>query len=248
MARLRNRKGTFFFKYFFIFSAVILVSFLILGLSLSIFMLNYFRASLMNDVSGYAENIAATSANVLGSDLIRTDPKGAAISLYNAVDVLGKSSGCDVFLCGKDGTVAVCTDSAEDMAHFDVDACPLHGSFMLSELYLDRVKRGGLTEISKLNGLYGELNAVALRPITTHDGFVGVAVVASPVTSHFVGPIREVLLMFLLSSGIALLMMTAVVYVTTERIAKPIRDLETAGINRIIEANQKALDEWVAAQ
>lgn len=27
-----------------------------------------------------------------------------------------------------------------------------------------------------------------------------------------------------------------------------IRDLETAGINRIIEANQKALDEWVAAQ
>ena len=27
-----------------------------------------------------------------------------------------------------------------------------------------------------------------------------------------------------------------------------IRDLETAGINRIIEANQKALDEWVSAQ
>ncbi len=228
MARLRNRKGTFFFKYFFIFSAVILVSFLILGLSLSIFMLNYFRASLMNDVSGYAENIAATTAGVLGSDLTRTDPKGAAVSLYNAVDVLGKSSGCDVFLCGKDGTVVVCTDAAADMAHFDVDACPRHAGFMLSELYLDRVKRGGLTEISKLNGLYDELNAVALRPITTSDGFVGAAVVASPVSSHFAGPIREVLLMFLLSSGIALLMMTAVVYVTTERIAKPIRDLETA--------------------
>ena len=227
MARIHSKKGAFFFKYFFIFSAIVLVSFLIIGLALSIFVLNFLQTQNKDTTSLYAKEIASTMTELVESSTVTRNPEGSALIILNSIDLMADCTGYDVFICNKDGSVAAC---AELISGFKAsnESCEKHNGLVLSKAYVQKAKNGGIAEFSTMDDFYNSIHSVSMAPIFINDEFTGFAVVAAPLEVSILTNLENTLRMFLFAAGLALILVTIAVYIMTERIAKPIRNLENA--------------------
>ena len=227
MARLHSKKGAFFFKYFFIFSGIVLVSFLIIGLALSLFVLSFLQTQNRDTTSLYAKEIASTMTELVESSTVTRNPEGSALIIMNSIDLMADCTGYDVFICNKDGSVAAC---AELISGFRVnnEPCQKHRNLVLSKAYVQKAKNGGIAEFSTMDNFYNSVHSVSMAPIVIKDEFTGFAVVAAPLEVSLLRNLENTLRMFLFAAGLALILVTIAVYFMTERIAKPIRNLENA--------------------
>lgn len=227
MTRIRSKKGAFFLKYFFIFSAIVLISFLIIGLALMVFISGFLRTQNRNSTSLYAKEISSTMTELVESSTTNRNPEGAALILLNSLDLMSDCTGYDVFICNKDGSVAAC---AEMLTGFKLtsNSCEKHKDLNLSKAYIQKAKNGGFSEFSTMDSFYYSVNSVSMEPIFVNEEFTGIAVVAAPIEGAMLQNLETVLKMFLFAAGLALILVTIAVYIMTERIAKPIRNLENA--------------------
>ena len=227
MTRFRSKKGAFFFKYFSIFSAIVLISFMLIGIALMIFTTGFLRSHDKNTTSLYAKEISATMAELVDSSMTTRNPEGSAFILLNSLDLMSDCTGYDVFICNKDGSVAACGEMLSNFKLTDT-ACEKHSNLVLSQAYIQKVKKGGFSEFSTMDSHYNSVYSVSMEPIKIKDEFTGFAVVATPLEGALVENLRNVLRIFLFSAGLALILVTIAVYIMTEKIAKPIRNLENA--------------------
>ena len=227
MTRFRSKKGAFFFKYFSIFSAIVLISFMLIGIALMFFTSSFLRTHDKNTTTLYAKEIAKTMTELVESNTITRNPEGSALILLNALDLMSDCTGYDVFICNKDGSVAAC---GEMLSGFKLNSntCPEHTNLTLSKAYIQKVKKNGFSEFSTMDSFYNSVHSVSMEPIRINDDFTGIAVVAAPLEGTVVNNLRNVLRMFLFAAGFALILVTIAVYIMTEKIAKPIRNLENA--------------------
>lgn len=227
MTRFRSKKGAFFFKYFSIFSAIVLISFMLIGMALMIFTSGFLRTHDRNTTTLYAKEISLTMTELVETSTIERNPEGSALILLNSIDLMADCTGYDVFICNKDGSVAAC---AEMLTSFKLnsESCEKHEGLVLSKAYIQKVKTGGFSEFTTMNSFYNSVHSISMEPITINGEFTGFAVVAAPLEGTLVENLRYVLRMFLFAAGLALILVTIAVYIMTEKIAKPIRNLENA--------------------
>lgn len=227
MAKLHSKKGTFFFKYFFIFSTIVLISFLLVGLALMIFASSFLRTQDRNNTSLYAKKISETMSGLVESSTASRNPEGSALVLLNSLDLMSDCTGYDVFICNKDGSVAVCGDMLNGFK-LSSSTCERHKELTLSMAYVQRVKNSGFSEFSTMEDFYHSIHSVSMEPVIVNGDFSAIAVVCAPLEEPLVENLRNVLRMFLFAAGLALILVTIAVYFMTGRIAKPIRNLENA--------------------
>lgn len=227
MTRFRSKKGAFFFKYFSIFSAIVLISFMLIGIALMIFTSGFLRTHDRNTTSLYAKEISQTMTELVETSTIERNPEGSALILLNSIDLMADCTGYDVFICNKDGSVAACSEMLIGFK-LNSESCEKHKDLILSKTYIHKVKKGGFSEFTTMDSFYNSVHSVSMEPIVIKDEFTGFAVVSAPLESALVENLRNVLRMFLFSAGLALILVTVAVYIMTEKIAKPIRNLENA--------------------
>lgn len=227
MTRFRSKKGAFFFKYFSIFSAIVLISFMLIGIALMIFTSGFLRTQDKNTTTLYAKEISQTMTELVETSTIERNPEGSALILLNSIDLMADCTGYDVFICNKDGSVAACS---ERLSGFKLNSkpCEKHKDLILSKAYIQKVKKGGFSEFTTMDAFYNSVHSVSMEPIAINDEFTGFAVVAAPLEGALLENLKNVLRMFLFSAGLALILVTIAVYIMTEKIAKPIRNLENA--------------------
>ena len=227
MAKVKTGRGAFFLKYFSIFSGIVLLSFLIIGFALMMFVSGSLKTKNLDETSLQAKEIASTITEILDSHIVKDNPEGAALIILNSINLIADCNQSDVFICNKDGTVFACAHMLDGVS-LSTSNCETHANFKLPAEYLQKVKRGSHTEFSTLKDLYPSVNSIALESITTDNEFAGFVVVAKPISVHIINNVRNIFKAFLIAAAIALLLVTIAVFVLTERIAKPIRNLETA--------------------
>ena len=227
MARIHSKKGAFFFKYFFIFSGIVLISFLIIGIALSFFVLDFLQTQNRDTTSLYAKEIAYTMTELVESETTTQNPQGAVLILLNSIDLMADCTGYDVFICNKDGSVAACAELISEF-RLNPEPCEKHKALVVSKAYIQKVKNGGIAEFSTMDNFYKSIHSVSMEPIVIKDEFTGFAVVAAPLEVSILTNLENTLRMFLFAAGLALILVTIAVYFMTERIAKPIRNLENA--------------------
>lgn len=227
MTRFRSKKGAFFFKYFFIFSAIVFISFFLIGTALMIFTSGFLRTHDRNNTSLYAKEIAGTMTELVDSSMTTRNPEGSAFILLNSLDLMADCSGYDIFICNKDGSFAACSEMLSGFK-LNTASCEKHSNILLSNSYIQKAKNGGFSEFSTMDSFYNSVHSVSMEPIKIKNEFTGVVVVATPLEAALVENLRNVLRMFLFAAGLALILVTIAVYIMTEKIAKPIRNLENA--------------------
>ena len=192
-----------------------------------IFTSGFLRTHDRNTTSLYAKEISLTMTELVESSTITRNPEGSALILLNSLDLMADCTGYDVFICNKDGTVAAC---GEMLSGFKLsgNSCEKHKDLTLSKAYIQKAKKGGFSEFTTMDSFYYSVHSVSMEPIKIKDEFTGVAVVCAPLEGTLVNNLRNVLRMFLFAAGLALILVTIAVYIMTEKIAKPIRNLENA--------------------
>ena len=139
MTRFRSKKGAFFFKYFSIFSAIVIISFLLIGIALLIFTSGFLRTHDRNTTSLYAKEISKTMTELADSSMITRNPEASALILLNSLDLMVDCTGYDVFICNKDGSIAACGEMLSDF-RLDTNSCEKHKILILSKAYIQKAK------------------------------------------------------------------------------------------------------------
>ncbi len=227
MAGFHRKKGTFFLKYFSIFSAIILVSFLVIGLALMTFISNFLKTQNLNKTELYAKKVATEFSELFSSGTIRTNPEAAALIMLESLEMTTDISGNDVFLCNTEGKVAACCHTLSGFK-LSTTECEEHSKITIPKGHIQRAKSVGLSEFSTLGSNYESIHSISMEPLFYDGDFEGLIVVTTPISGNVISQISTILKMFLFASAIALILVTVGVYFLTERIAKPIRNLETA--------------------
>ncbi len=227
MSRLHSKKGTFFFKCFFTFSSIILISYLIIGIALTGFVSSFLKEQSLSDTSLYAEKISDTMTDLFDSSTTERNPEGAALIVLQSVDLIGECTGDDVFICNKNGEVIACADVLEGFK-LKESVCEKHSNLKISSAYIQKVRDGVASEISDLNSLYEKDHSISMAPITVNNEFFGFSVVSAPVEVNITSHLVMLLKILLIATAVSLVIVTIAVYFLTEHIAGPIRNLETA--------------------
>lgn len=228
MKNAKNKKGAFFFKYFFIFSAIVLLSFLVIGLSLMLFVANFFSSQTLRETQKNAYELAKSTTALVNSDIVKKNSEAIALLMCQNVEMLASTTNSDVYICNINGQIEICPETINDFRLEFTDDCEIHKKIQIPTTYVQRVKNGSVSEFTTLGDSYSTYHSVSMEPFYMNDSFYGFCVVASPVTGGFLSGIKEVLVLFMVSAAIALVLVTIAVYVMTGKIAKPIRNLETA--------------------
>ncbi len=228
MIKKQSKKGAFFFKYFFIFSAIVLVSFVFVGLALTIFVGNFMSVEVLDKTKHNALTLSETTTEILTSGTITTNPEAAVLLMCENVKILSETTGDDIYICDKNGKVIVCPETVPHYRIENDSTCEKHRQITIPSPFVQKAKSGHLSEFSTLGDTYEKLHSVAIEPFYIDNNYVGFCVVASPVSGELISYIKNIIIMFLLAAAIAIILVTIVVYVMTGRIAKPIRNLETA--------------------
>ena len=227
MSRFYSKKGTFFLKYFCIFSAIVLVSFFIIGVALMAFVTNFLRTENLDNTALYSKKIATTMTDLLNSPTAKNNPEGATLVVLKTLDIMSECSGNDVYICNNEGVVIACPETLSGFS-LNSEDCQIHKDMKIPLSYIEKVKRHGISEFSTLGSVYESIHSIAIEPIFYNDTFVGAAITASPLSNTVVAYLTNIFKMFLFAAFIALVLVTIAVYILTGRIAKPIRNLETA--------------------
>ncbi len=228
MKLIKGKKGAFFFKYFMIFSSIVLVSFIVVGTSFMLLITNTLLNQVTADTKNTASNLAQMTCELFAADVTRDNPQAAVITMCKNIEFITRSKGYDAFICNKDGEVIVCSETLDEFSVNEKTICEEHGSIKISPLLIKRVMNGEFNEFSKLNGVYDTYYSVCMSPLYLDDSFIGFCVVSAPIKDNMITNVEKVFVMFVLSAAVALLLVTVAVSFMTERIAKPIRNLEAA--------------------
>ncbi len=227
MKNASKKKGAFFFKYFFIFSAIVLISFLVIGFSLMLFVANFFSSQTLKETHDNAYELANTTTQLLNSNTVKSNSEATIMLMCQNVDLLASTTGSDVYICNINGQIEICPETIDNYS-LDFNKCDNHEKIKIPATYVQRVKNGNVSEFSTLGSSYETYHSVSMEPFYMNDNFYGFCVVASPITGEVLSGLRQVLVLFLFSAAIALVLVTIAVYFMTGKIARPIRNLETA--------------------
>ena len=228
MTTRRSKKGAFFFKYFFIFSAIVLVSFFIIGVALMLFVGNFLTTQMLTDTRNNASQLADMSEELMSSDFIRDNPQGAVMVLCKNITLMSESTGADIFICDPSGGVVICPETVNGF-QLNVDHhCDTHYGYDIPDIYVQRVKHGRVSEFTSLGLIYEKNHCVSMEPFYVDNTYTGFCVVATPLSGAVADNLENIFVMFMSSAAIALVIVTIVVYIMTGKIAKPIRNMEIA--------------------
>lgn len=227
MARLHVKKGAFFFKYFFVFSAIVLVGLFIAGIAMMAFASSFLKTQNLDNTVENAKEIATMTSELLESSTVKYNPEGAAMVILKTLDVVSNCTDSEVIICNSSGEAVCCGDILEG---FNVNpaGCPRHKGFKIPKATVQKAKNGGISVFSDNDGFYDSINSIAVEPIYQDNSLVAFSVVATPVSDGVFGNLRMIFRMFIFAAALSLVLVTIAVYLMTERIAKPIRNLENA--------------------
>ncbi len=228
MKLIKSKKGTFFFKYFMIFSSIVLVSFIVIGTSFMMLITNTLLNQVSADTKTTCSNLAQMTTELFKADITRDNPEAAVVTMCKNIEFITRSKGYDAFICNKNGEIMVCSETLNEFSLNDRTVCEKHGDIKIQSIQVQRVMNGEFNEFSKLNGVYETYYSVCMSPLYLEDTFIGFCVVSAPIKDNILTYVGKVFVMFVLSAAAALLLVTVAVSFMTERIAKPIRNLETA--------------------
>ncbi|MEG0898084.1 MAG: HAMP domain-containing sensor histidine kinase [Oscillospiraceae bacterium] len=213
---IKDTRRTLMSKYFQICVSIILVSLVILGMMLLLFAAQYFKDDKYELLVRNAQQ--ASKITSVGISQIQTtyviDDK-LTLSTYR---ILGNAIGADMFLVDNNGKTILCTDS---------ENCN-HTTYLIDKKILAKAAAGYYKEFGTLCNIYKTQHFTVAMPVKSMDGVILGTVFASADASSLTEFLMEIFKMFLLSAIAVLIISFIIIYFTTSRLIRPLREMVTA--------------------
>ena len=154
-----------FTKFLSVFVAMVLICFLLLGVTLGVFLSNYWSSQKEQLLSSNAKNIASTTSSVLSSR-IQTDASGSIAMICSNLSMISDAISADIYITDTSGNIILCKDViTQNYSISNNGRCSLHGGYTIPQEVIDEAKKGDYFAKTTLNGVYMKKQLVAAEPV-----------------------------------------------------------------------------------
>lgn len=218
-----GRSGTFR-KYFMSIFASVLIVLVVLGLSLLLFIAQYWRE---NNVSVLKENVktlSQTASEYFESNKTDNYSYDPTVMLAYSLSLVSSSIDSDIYICDLSGNIFLCKDIVNSIQLDQPNPyCEKHSSIDIPERIINEAKKGDFITSENIPELYDGVSLIAGEPIKVNGETIAVIIGTQPSFDSLSPVVSSVFKMFLLSALFAFLVAFIAVYVVTYSITKPLR-------------------------
>lgn len=223
----QNRRTNIFIKYFILFSAILLLSFTILGSALMVFVSKYWQNEKTDLLKENTKTVAEMVHLVTQTTL--SDISGEnRMWLSRFLKTSSISIGADVFIVDTSGKVTLCKEKDGVLSLVPSVKCTEHASYHIDQQTLERIYKQ--TMITKNGRISREDTAryfIVANPIEINGENIGAVFAVIP-GSGLQNYTTAILKMFLLSAIFAVLLSFIGVYFMTYHMIKPLQQMSKA--------------------
>ena len=217
-----------FTKFLSVFVAMVLICFLLLGVTLGVFLSNYWSSQKEQLLSSNAKNIANTTSSVLSSR-IQTDVSGSIAMICSNLSMISDAISADIYITDTSGNIILCKDViTQNYSISNNGRCSLHGGYTIPQEVIDEAKKGDYFAKTTLNGVYMKKQLVAAEPVKVGEETAAVVFAVAPMTAGFTNYAMNILKMFVFACLLAISVGFIAVYFLTASLTKPLHDMSEA--------------------
>lgn len=217
-----------FAKYFTVFVIVMLICFVILGLTLGIFVSSFWTSQKKSLLIDNAKSVATTTAAVL-TNRMNVDPQGSVTLIASNLALISNAIDADIFITDTNGKVIMCKEIISNNFVVASDgSCEIHSDIDIPDDIMKDATSSGYFETGTLGNSYFSKQLVAGEPVIVNGKIVSVVFAVAPTISGFKEYTGQVLKMFLFASLLALSIGFIVIYFFTITLIRPLNDMSKA--------------------
>ncbi len=208
-------KKSLFARIFYMCTGITLASTLLVGATLLVVSIEYFKGDIYASLERNNNNaIDATIDNYRGNDYLFLDAEDLT-EVYKSLSV---AIGADIFFVDHSGNTLLCDDYGNCEIH--KNTVPLN---IMAELYLEDEYEGSST----LGEIYDEDHYVYAQGVVSQNKTIGYMFVTQP-DAGSAALFEDIVLTFIFGTLILLLCSFVVVYLLTEKLVSPLRQMSNA--------------------
>jgi signal transduction histidine kinase len=224
-----NKQTNLFRKYFLIISAVIFLSFAVLGGALLLFISNSWLTEKDQLLQENAQSVAGTTSELITSGYMRQNESGSVLLICNTLSLLSAAIDADIYIANTSGQVVYCRDLLRADMVVTPGSCSIHGKYDLPASVIEESSgTGTYSEITTLEGIYNTPHLVVAKPVYAGEQVIGIVFAAQPIAAVMGPYVISMLRMFGVASLLALAIAFATVYLMIYRVTKPLRQMSYA--------------------
>lgn len=217
-----------FAKYFTLFVIVMLICFVILGMTLGIFVSSFWtsqkKSLLLDNVKSVANTTSAILANRMNSDT-----QGSVAIIASNLALISKAIDADIFITDTAGSVIMCKDIISNNFAISSDGeCTIHSEITVPQDIVNLAKTSSYFNTGTLGGSYISNQLVAGEPVLVNGKVVAVVFAVAPTITGFKEYTAQVLKMFLFASLLSLSIGFIVIYFFTITLIRPLNEMSKA--------------------
>ena len=141
-----KKRSNIFQRYFIIFAAIFLLSFVALGTSLIIFVNNYEIEEKTNLLADNTISLAESISNTLIVNDMNSTYSTDKVSFCRLLDTVSNCIDSDVFVCDIEGNIILCKERTDVLTSYlnESMVCDEHSSFKIDDFIIQKVYEDGM--------------------------------------------------------------------------------------------------------
>ncbi len=217
-----------FAKYLTIMTALMLVSYLVLASSFSVFLSNRWAKETQELLSVNVKQNAEYGERLLENCTTQEEVNNALIIMCNNLGVTSTAIDADIFFSNHDGKVILCRDDFLYSFSPDSSGCLVHGGYIIPKTIMDEVRDGEYFSNKEISGLFTEDTFLAGCPVTVNGTFVGAFFASVPVRDNLREYASNIAGLYFASALFAAALSFIVIYAFTAKLTNPLRQMSNA--------------------
>lgn len=217
-----------FAKYLTVMTALMLVSYLVLASSLTVFLSNRWAKETQELLQVNVKQSAEYTENLLMECYTREDAENALVIMCNNIGVTATAIDTDIFFVNHEGKVIICREDFLYTYSSNSDGCLVHSGYQIPKDIVEKVSQGEYFSRKEIDGLFTEDTFFAGYPVYMNDTFVGAFFASTPVEAKLKEYASNMVGMYFWSAMFAAALSFLVIYAFTAKLTNPLRQMSNA--------------------
>lgn len=222
------RKSQLFKRYFLLTSAVLLISFVLVGSSLITLVSKYWMDEKLDLIKENTVAVAENTRDVLTSDYLGESGRGSIIVICNNLRQISNAIDADIFISNTNGDVVYCKEILQSDLAIYTGSCLVHSGYHISGSTMEKALKSVCAGTGQLDGCLGELSFIVSAPVVVNDDTVAVVFATQSITNGLSPYVSAISRMFFITALVALIISFFTIYWLTARLTKPLHEMADA--------------------
>ncbi len=226
LGKVSFKRSSTFRKYFISIFASVLVVLVALGLSMLVFVANYWKDTNVELLTENVKKLSITASEYFELDDESEFINDPTVMLAYSLSLVSESINSDLYICDLDGNVILCKDIINTIKPEESKAyCQRHAGMKIPKSMVEKAAKGNYQIAGEIPDLNEDFALIAGEPIVVKGNVIGVIIGSQSGLGSMYPFVTAIFRMFMFSALFSFAVAFIAVYVVTYSITKPLRQM-----------------------